>query len=117
MYCGHEGVSHTGDVPRATCRSDKGVRVAGGRQTLFKLRHGFGSFLVQRQTRHTLTSELAPAGVVDPATVLAWMDRLRALDPLVRLDDFAIGLLDTGNIAYFLAITTFSTIAAVNTLG
>lgn len=60
--------------------------------------------------------ELASAAVVDPARVLAWMDRLRALDPLVRLDDFAIGLLDTGNIAYFLAITAFSTIAAAVSL-
>lgn len=63
-----------------------------------------------------IVPELASSAVVDPATVLAWMDRLRTLDPLVRLDDFAIGLLDTGNIAYFLAITAFSTIAAAISL-
>ncbi len=60
--------------------------------------------------------ELATGDVVDPARLLGWMDRLRSLDPLVRLDDFAIGLLDTGNIAYFLAITVFFTIASAVSL-
>ncbi len=60
--------------------------------------------------------ELASGELVDPAVLLAWMDRLRSLDPLVRLDDFAIGLLDTGNIAYFVAITAFFTIASAVSL-
>ena len=34
----------------------------------------------------------------------AWPDRLEALDPLRRLDEFVIGLFDAANLAYFVAI-------------
>lgn len=63
-----------------------------------------------------LVPELVPPGLVDPGTVLAWMERLRGLDPLERLDDFAIGLLDTANIAYFLSIAGFFVAAATVSL-
>ncbi len=60
--------------------------------------------------------ELVAGELGDPTRLLAWLDRLRSLDPLMRLDDFAIGLLDTGNIAYFLAIIVFFTIASAVSL-
>lgn len=37
-------------------------------------------------------------------------------DPLVRLDEFALGLFDTGNVAWFLAITVFFLVAATISL-
>lgn len=49
--------------------------------------------------------ELVPATLMTPDRVLAWVDALRSMDPMLRLDEFAIGLLDTSNVAYFVAMT------------
>lgn len=44
------------------------------------------------------------------------MDVLFALDPHRRLEDFSIGLLDTGNVAYFVVLTALFLLAAMASL-
>ena len=45
-----------------------------------------------------------------------WAGLVVALDPDLRLRDFAIGLIDTANVAYFLALTAVFLLAAVKVL-
>lgn len=45
-----------------------------------------------------------------------WADIVIALNPVLRLNDFAIGLVDTSNVIYFLSLTVFLLIAAVKSL-
>ena len=58
-----------------------------------------------------LSTKLLPAEVGDP-----WARLFFALDPELRLRDFAIGLIDTANIAYFLGITVLFLLASVQSL-
>ncbi len=45
-----------------------------------------------------------------------WSDIVIALNPVLRLNDFAIGLVDTSNVIYFLSLTVLFLIAAVKSL-
>ncbi len=45
-----------------------------------------------------------------------WADIVIALNPVLRLNDFAIGLVDTSNVIYFLSLTVLFLIAAVKSL-
>lgn len=45
-----------------------------------------------------------------------WADIVIALNPALRLNDFAIGLVDTSNVIYFLSLTVLFLIAAVKSL-
>ena len=60
----------------------------------------------------SLLPEIMPFGFLSADRLVAWVDGLRSLDPMVRLDDFAIGLIDTSNIAFFLGFVVFFTIMA-----
>lgn len=64
----------------------------------------------------TLLPELVPFGVVPADRVVAWVDVLRSLDPMNRLDDFAIGLLDTSNIVFFLGFIVFFAVLSAASL-
>ena len=63
-----------------------------------------------------LLPELIPFGFMPADQLVAWVDGLRSLDPMLRLDEFAIGLLDTSNIVFFLVIVAFFTILAAVSL-
>ena len=45
-----------------------------------------------------------------------WAHRALAVDPDGRLRDFALGLIDTANVVYFLSITVVCLVAAVKSL-
>ena len=45
-----------------------------------------------------------------------WADIVIALNPVLRLNDFAIGLVDTSNVVYFLSLTVLFLIGAVKSL-
>ena len=45
-----------------------------------------------------------------------WADIAYAADPDPRLRDFAIGLIDTSNVVFFVTLTAFFLIAATRTL-
>jgi ABC-2 type transport system permease protein len=47
----------------------------------------------------------------------AWPDRLEALDPLRRLDDFVIGLFDSADLVYFLVLIAIFLLLATISLG
>ena len=64
----------------------------------------------------TLLTELVPYGLMSANELVAWVEVLRSLDPMLRLDEFAIGLLDTSNIAFFLVIIVFFAILAASSL-
>lgn len=64
----------------------------------------------------SLLPELVPFGVISADRVVAWVDVLRSLDPMSRLDDFAIGLLDTSNIVFFLGFIVFFAILSAASL-
>lgn len=52
-----------------------------------------------------------------PATAdAAWINSIAALDPLLRLDEFALGLFDTGNVVWFLALAGFFFVATTVSL-
>jgi ABC-2 type transport system permease protein len=57
-----------------------------------------------------------PANLLSPEATLAWIDWSAGLDPLRRLDEFAIGLFDSANVAWFLAATSFFLVAAAISL-
>ena len=42
---------------------------------------------------------------IGPDRVLAWMTVIQAADPMIRLEEFAIGLFDSANVLWFLAVT------------
>lgn len=46
----------------------------------------------------------------------SWIGSIRAFDPLLRLDSFALGLFDTANIAWFLALIAFFMLTAIVSL-
>ena len=48
---------------------------------------------------------------------IEWIDQMRGFDPLVRLDEFALGLFDSGNLMWFLALTSFFLLAAGVSIG
>ena len=58
-----------------------------------------------------LGTRLLPSQLDEP-----WADILIALNPDLRLDDFAIGLVDTSNVVYFLSLTVLFLVAAVKSL-
>jgi len=60
----------------------------------------------------SLAAKLLPAYL--PAR---WADVAFALDPDPRLRDFAIGLLDTSNVVFFITLTMFFLIAAMRVVG
>ncbi|MCH7910932.1 MAG: hypothetical protein IIB38_15120 [Candidatus Hydrogenedentes bacterium] len=45
-----------------------------------------------------------------------WAELVRAIDPDLRLGNFAIGLLDTSDVVYFLSMTALFLAAAVKAL-
>ena len=52
---------------------------------------------------------------IGPERLLAWVSLVQNADPMVRLEEFAIGLFDSGNVVWFLAVTTlFVTLATVS---
>ncbi|MAD77936.1 MAG: hypothetical protein CMJ51_01020 [Planctomycetaceae bacterium] len=60
--------------------------------------------------------ELLPATFISSGRTLAWMDVVRGLDPIERLDDFAIGLFDSGNVAFFAGLAIFFSLASAFSL-
>ena len=60
--------------------------------------------------------ELLPATFISSGRTLAWMDLVRGLDPIERLDDFAIGLFDSGNVAFFAGLVIFFSLASAFSL-
>ena len=63
-----------------------------------------------------LLPELVPYGLMSTDDLVSWVDGLRSLDPMLRLDEFAIGLLDSSNIVFFLVIVGLFTILATISL-
>ena len=51
--------------------------------------------------------EFLPAGLLAPEQTLAWIEWASGLDPLLRLDEFAIGLFDSANLGWFIAASAF----------
>ena len=51
--------------------------------------------------------ELLPADLLAPGQTLAWIEWTSGLDPLLRLDEFAIGLFDSANLGWFIAVAVF----------
>ena len=64
----------------------------------------------------TLLTQMVPYGLMSADELVAWVEGLRSLDPMLRLDEFAIGLLDTSNIVFFLVIIVFFAILAAISL-
>ncbi len=61
--------------------------------------------------------ELLPATGYTSERLLVWFDAIQGLDPIRRLDDFAIGLFDTGNVAFFLGASSLFVLLATISLG
>ena len=52
-----------------------------------------------------------------PASANAsWIETIRSVDPLLRLDSFALGLFDTANIVWFVAVVAFFMLTAIVSL-
>ena len=51
--------------------------------------------------------EFLPADLLAPERTLAWIEWASGLDPLLRLDEFAIGLFDSANVGWFIAASAF----------
>ncbi|MDA0296326.1 MAG: ABC transporter permease [Planctomycetota bacterium] len=51
--------------------------------------------------------EFLPANFLTPEKTLAWIEWTAGLDPLLRLDEFAIGLFDSANLGWFIAVSAF----------
>ena len=43
---------------------------------------------------------------------MEWIERFSRLDPLVRLDEFSLGLFDTGNVVWFLCVCVYFLVVA-----
>jgi ABC-2 type transport system permease protein len=51
--------------------------------------------------------EFLPSDLFSPQQTLAWIEWTSGLDPLLRLDEFAIGLFDSANLGWFIAVSAF----------
>ncbi|MAD20302.1 MAG: hypothetical protein CMJ52_09040 [Planctomycetaceae bacterium] len=56
--------------------------------------------------------DVLPPDLLSPEATIAWIEWSAGLDPLRRLDEFAIGLFDSSNVAWFLAATGFFLVVA-----
>lgn len=60
---------------------------------------------------------VAGARLLTSVVPIAWAPAVRAMDPLNRLEGFALGLFDTASIAYFLALAAIGLTTATVSLG